>query len=158
MSAARNWTDEETERFTALCRAGTPRDLIAAQMGRTIGGVANFFYWLRDQGRIHCRLAKRSTAPAPCPLNGRDAEVRQLSIDGKSAREIGKQLGVTRQTAAKFMHHHGLYAPDRKPGFAPHKEQRYQLRVNLARVALPDVCEADVKLARQAWREFERAQ
>ncbi len=150
------WSDDEIPAFIAMVAAGTPRDVIAEKTGRSVVQVANLYFSLRTKGLLDCKLAYSAQSPLNAsPLQGREREIMVLSRANWSAAKIADSIGLPQTLVASFMSRHGLFAPERRQGARP--RQTFQLAVNLKRMRLADVDEADVRLARQAWREFERS-
>lgn len=153
MRKHRSWSSAQVAQFTKLCRAGLPRDVIAERMGVTLMRIYTLYYPMRRGGRIDCALAPRRRLNRP--LHGRQDEVRLLSKAGMSAAGIARKFGLSRGRVKAFMSYHGLYAIDRRRGFGNQQRPGYGLPVNVARLVLPDVSDADVKLARRVWAELD---
>lgn len=149
MNAPRLYTPEAIAIFLAMCRAGQPRDVIAARLGWTVRQIADFHQHLKRHGRQRYRLPYRSRRKLRSQLIGRESEIAELSRNDHSAAAIGELLGVTRSTAANFMDRHGLFAPHRR-------RRRGLLPVSLRALAKPAVViDADVRLAERMWAMVE---
>jgi hypothetical protein len=153
------WSDSDVEAFIELVAAGTPRDVIAKRMNRTTVQVTNLYFSLRTAGRIDPRYrlaySAEGSAGNASPLRGREREILVLSRANLSAKQIADRVRLPQTLVASFMSRHGLFAPERRQGARP--RQTFRLAVNLKRMRLADVDEADVRLARQAWAEFEKS-
>jgi hypothetical protein len=148
------WGEDEIPAFIALVAAGTPRDVIAEKTGRTVTQVTNLYFSLRTKGLLDCTLAYSAQSPLNAsPLQGREREIMVLSRANWSAAKIADSIGLPHTLVASFMSRHGLFAPERRQGARP--RQTFRLAVNLKRQG--NVNEDDVRLAQQAWREFEES-
>lgn len=143
-------------RFKQLCEVGMPRDLIGAELGRTLRQVNSIHEQLKRYGYA-TKLAPSRCRSGAVSWAHKEAEVRRLGEAGKSGRAIASEMGIPRHRVMKFLNDNKLIPEARRRRQSAQRRQDYRLPVNLARVRLPKVDEADVMLARQAWREFERA-
>jgi DNA-binding CsgD family transcriptional regulator len=101
---------QKTDEFLALCRAGTPRDLIAARLGLTVKQINNLHQWLERIGRCPRRLgyAARPRKRQISILEGRQAEIGDLLRTGHSLRGIARQIGSTPGAVAGFVDRRNL--------------------------------------------------
>jgi len=143
-------------RFKELCESGMPRDLISVELGRTMRQVNAMYHQLKRYGYA-ATLAPSQGRAGTVSWAHKEAEARRLAEAGKSHRAIAAELGMPRHRVLQFLRDNKLIPEDRLKHRPAQRRQEYRLPVNLARVRLPKVDEADAKLARQAWREFERA-
>jgi DNA-binding CsgD family transcriptional regulator len=156
---------ENKEAFLALCRDGTPRDHIAARLGLTVDQVKHQHAYLRGRGECPyplARAAERNVVRSI--LTGREDEIRRLFALGLGRMRIARQLGVTNNTLAGFVHRKGLRPENRK------RARDINGRVTTLKghtVTLPPlaarpvrdwaICDADIKAGAALAKAMERA-
>lgn len=156
MAARRTWTEHKVERFRELLAKGLPRDIIAERLDKTIRQITSLYAHMREGGEQLPPLAPVAVRNPTLVsvLEGREAELAELSRRGLGRNRIAEQMGVTPNTVSGFMFRRGLCANPRRHGPPP---QVLKLPINLARIKLPAraVEEADIRLGEAMWRQFE---
>lgn len=139
MKAPFLWTQANIARLLELCRIGTPRDIIADQLGWTTHQVVNFDRWLRETNRQSYALPF-STTFRRSPLAGKEAEIARMSAKGLSSKAIAEHFGVTRLTVCGFMERNGLYR--RRP--YPYRPRRQKPK-DRKPISLPKICQRPIE-------------
>jgi hypothetical protein len=154
MAARRTWTEHKITQFRELLAQQLPRDIIAARMGVSVGSICNLHCRLRDRGEELPELPlSEARGYQLSALDGKEAEIAELSRSGLGSRLIARRLGSTPGTVSGFMQRRGLCANPKRWGPPP---QTFRLAVNLARLNLPArAAEADVRLGEALWRGIE---
>lgn len=162
--AARNtknrfFSFEQDEQFIAYCREGLPRDEIAERMGCDVRRLNQVYARLKRagfKGELPRQRMAQNYRP-PMTLAAKAEKIRRLAEAGKPHRAIAAEMGLSRRAVLQFLNEHRLIPEERQKNRGVRRRQEYQLPINQARVRRSAVNEADVKYARQAWREFEKA-
>lgn len=160
MPAPRYWSQAQRKLFITLCLQNVPRDVIAERLGGTVRQINSLYYSMRKHRGFRGVLAPRATRAPICTPEHFETltpEIRRLSAEGVGHRAIADQLRISRHRVLKYVRAENLIPEDHLKNRPAHRPQDYTLPVNLHRVRLAEVDEADVKLARMAWREFEKA-